>query len=403
MSINGHVCFSNLRFFFRLILQVPYEILNKKFRLAQKTLDRELNQIQSAANDLETELNAGGTAGKISQLLGGVVEKLQALKRKAEESIPEELSAAHVCKRRLDHLKQKCANESDETIDPELRLAAANQYKKIRLDRMLVEHFLRLGYYETAEMLANRSGIRDLTNISIFQTSREVEADLAGHNTAKCIVWCNDNKSKLKKINSTIEFQLRVQEFVELIRSDKRLAAVKHAQKYFPAFEQDQLKEIRECMALLAFPTSTEIQKYQKLFDPTRWDELVLKFRLENYRLFQLPTQSVLSEAIQAGLSALKTPQCYSQSSKNSNCPVCQPNINEIAEPLPYSHCAQSRLICRVTGKPLNEHNLPMMLPNGQVYGQLAIDRLTKDNGTIVCPRTNQTFCNPKIEKVFIM
>lgn len=326
--------------------QVPYEILNKKFRVAQKNLDRELNQIHNAANELESELTEG-TAGKISQLLGGVVEKLQALKRKAEESIPEELSAAHVCKRRLDHLKQKCANETDDTIDPELRLAAANQYKKIRLDRMIVEHFLRLGYFKSAEMLANRSGIRDLTNISIFQTSKEVEQDLANHNTVKCIAWCNDNKSKLKKINSTIEFQLRVQEMVELIRADKRLAAVKHAQKYFPAFEQDQLKEIRECMALLAFPVNTEIQKYQKLFDPTRWDELVLKFRLENYRLFQLPTQSVLSEAIQAGLSALKSPQCYSQSAKNSNCPVCQQNINEIAEPLPFSHCAQSRLICR--------------------------------------------------------
>lgn len=326
--------------------QVPYEILNKKFRVAQKTLDREVNQIQSVATELENEL-AEGTAGRISALLGGVVEKLQALKRKAEESIPEELAAAHVCKRRLDHLKQKCINDTDETIDAELRLAAANQYKKIRLDRILVEHFLRLGYYETAEMLANRSGIRDLTNINIFQTSREVEQDLANHNTTRCIAWCNDNKSKLKKINSTIEFQLRVQEMVELIRSDKRLAAVKHAQKYFPAFEQDQLKEIRECMALLAFPVNTEIQKYQKLFDPGRWDELVLKFRLENYRLFQLPTQSVLSEAIQAGLSALKTPQCYSKNSKNSNCPVCQPNINEIAEPLPYSHCAQSRLICR--------------------------------------------------------
>lgn len=385
-------------------LKVPYEILNKKFRIAQKTLDRELSHIQTAASELETELaQAGTTAGSISRLLGGVVEKLQVLKRKAEESINEELAAGYECKRRLDHLKAKIVNENDETIDPELRLAASNQYKKIRLDRMLVEHFLRLGYYETAEMLANRSGIRDLTNLDIFRTSREVELDLSNRNTAKCILWCNDNKSKLKKINSTIEFQLRVQEFVELIREDKRLAAVRHAQKFFPAFEQEQLKEIRECMALLAFQTNTAIQKYQTMFNPSRWHDLVLKFRLENYRLFQLPTQSILSETVQAGISALKTPQCYSATSKNSNCPVCQPNINEIAELLPFAHCAQSRLICRVTGKPLNENNPPMMLPNGQVYGQIALDQMMKNNGIIVCPRTNQTFCSPKIEKVYIM
>lgn len=87
---------------------------------------------------------------------------------------------------------------------------------------------------------------------------------------------------------------------------------------------------------------------------------------------------------------------------------MCQPQFNEIAESLPFSHCAQSRLICRVTGKPLNEYinneyNQPMMLPNGQIYGELALDQMTKDNGVIVCPKTKQTFVNPKIEKVFVM
>ena len=37
---------------------------------------------------------------------------------------------------------------------------------------------------------------------------------------------------------------------------------------------------------------------------------------------------------------------------------------------LPYSHCTQSRLVCYMSGSPLNENNIPMMLPNGYVYGQ---------------------------------
>jgi macrophage erythroblast attacher len=201
--------------------------------------------------------------------------------------------------------------------------------------------------------------------------TREVEKDLSQHNTAKLYMWCLDNKSKLRKINSDIEFKLRQQEFIELIRSDQRLQAVKHAQKYFPAFEQDQLNEIKKCMALLAFPIDTELEPYKSMLDIKRWDDLLVNFRLENYRLFQIPTQSVLSVAVQTGLSALKTPQCYSKNSKNSNCPVCQPHISEIAQPLPFSHCAQSRLICRVTKKPLNENNQPMVLPNGHVVGEL--------------------------------
>jgi macrophage erythroblast attacher len=139
----------------------------------------------------------------------------------------------------------------------ELQQASSNQWKKTRVDRMIVEHFLRYGYYESAEKLASRSDIRDLTNLDIFQVSREVERDLANHCTIKAISWCNDNKSKLKKINSNIEFQLRVQEFVELIRQNSRVDAVKHAQRYFPLFEQEQLKDISQYMALLAYPTNT--------------------------------------------------------------------------------------------------------------------------------------------------
>lgn len=47
---------------------------------------------------------------------------------------------------------------------------------------------------------------------------------------------------------------------------------------------------------------------YKALFDEGRWDNLIAEFRQENYRLFQLANQSVFTVALQAGLSALKTP-----------------------------------------------------------------------------------------------
>lgn len=146
---------------------MPYEILNKKFRIAQKTLDREFNQIQNATSEIERGLTQGNTAGEITKLLGGVVERLQVLKRKADESIGEELAAGYDCKRRLDHLRVKIfpPNEADGVTVDDYKKATINQWNKVRLDRMIVEHFLRLGYYESAEMLANRSNIRELTNL----------------------------------------------------------------------------------------------------------------------------------------------------------------------------------------------------------------------------------------------
>lgn len=137
---------------------MPYELLNKKFRSAQKTLDREVSHVQTVSNELEKGFKNDGSyvaTGEITRLLGGVVARLQVLKRKAQESIAEELQAGMVCKRRLDHLKEH-ANTSP---------SAVNQWRRQRLDRMLVEYFLRKGYYKTATKLADGSELRDLTNI----------------------------------------------------------------------------------------------------------------------------------------------------------------------------------------------------------------------------------------------
>lgn len=139
-------------------------------------------------------------------------------------------------------------------------------------------------------------------------------------------MWCYDNRSKLRKLKSNIEFNLRVQEFIELVRSDRRMDAIKHARKHFPSFEEEHLATIQQAMALLAFPVNTgsycrklivngwilfvfvDIAPYKALFDEGRWDNLIAEFRQENYRLFQLANQSVFTVALQAGLSALKTP-----------------------------------------------------------------------------------------------
>lgn len=52
----------------------------------------------------------------------------------------------------------------------------------------------------------------------------------------------------------------------------------------------------------------SEISPYKELLDENAWNVLVEQFRQENYRLYQLASQSVFTVALQAGLSALKTP-----------------------------------------------------------------------------------------------
>lgn len=62
--------------------------------------------------------------------------------------------------------------------------------------------------------------------------------------------------------------------------------------------------------------------------------------------------------------------QCYKPEEFNGQCPVCSKPFNKLSNPLPFSHCAQSYLICSLSGQPMNEHNPPMALPNGYIYGE---------------------------------
>ncbi len=80
--------------------QVPYEVLNKKFRAAQKVLDREGAYVTQAGVEIEKLLSvpvpkagaddggAGGekaeraTGREVSKLLGVLVDRLTSLKRK---------------------------------------------------------------------------------------------------------------------------------------------------------------------------------------------------------------------------------------------------------------------------------------------------------------------------------
>jgi macrophage erythroblast attacher len=63
-------------------VKVPYELLNKKFRAAQKNIDREVSRIQSAANELEKCLQRSATLNELTQALDNVADKLMLLKRK---------------------------------------------------------------------------------------------------------------------------------------------------------------------------------------------------------------------------------------------------------------------------------------------------------------------------------
>ena len=55
---------------------------------------------------------------------------------------------------------------------------------------------------------------------------------------------------------------------------------------------------------------------------------------------------------------------------KNRDCPVCDPWLGKLAEEVPFSHHVNSTIVCRLSGKIMDEDNAPMAFPNGYVYSR---------------------------------
>ena len=275
---------------------------------------------------------------------------------------------------------------------------------RTRLDRILVDFLLREGHYETADQLAKEAGVVGLVNADLFDESRHVEGALRSRNCAAALAWCANNRLRLEKLKSTLELKIRVQEFVEVLRSGDRSAALGYAQSHFPSYADRHLPAIQAVMALLAFtPKHPHASKCKYYFADDRWNDLIKIFRNNNFVINSLASQSLLSTTLQSGLAVLKSPMCYDSDAHNQNCPICAEHMNVLAVDLPLAHHTTSKLVCGVSGELMDADNPPMALPNGHVYGLCALTEMVNKLGIITCPRSGDVFRQSDMQKVYVM
>ncbi|CDS03970.1 hypothetical protein LRAMOSA06925 [Lichtheimia ramosa] len=380
------------------LIKVPYEQLRKSVKHSNKYLEVQIANIldkinrcvkASEANEISPE--------KATETLVELTEQLENVKRKLKKYGQEESVHARRLKNRVVHLNTISGVTSVKA--PEFQ-----EWSKTRLNRLVVDYLLREGLTETAKLVATENDVEDMVDVLLFTQSEKVEEALRNHSCKECLQWCSENRSSLKKQDSTLEFNLRLQEYIELARAGKGMEAIAYAQKYLSPWQPTEFKRIQQAMALLVFSSDTECQPYKDLYDPIRWNELIEQFRADNYKLCSLTSHPLLSITLQAGLSALKTPQCYNHESRNVHCPVCDADtLGKLAESLPWSHHVNSTVVCRISGKIMNEDNPPLLLPNGRVYSYESLhDMAAKNDGLITCPRTGDVFQIEDTRKVFV-
>ncbi|TDL22689.1 hypothetical protein BD410DRAFT_787966 [Rickenella mellea] len=380
-------------------VRVPYEGYRKVFRTSQKYIERELGAVQTSSSELLKLSKSEYDAATAVKSIDGMIGRVESLKRKLSDL--HETSGTptqQVMRERLNHLAELEAFPSREC--PEFE-----RWSDTRLDRWLVDWTLRNGLENTAKKIAEEKGIEKLVDIELFTEIHRIEDALRRHSCTDALAWCSENKTALRKMKSTLEFDLRLQEFIELARSRKTLDAINYSKKYLISWQDSQLHQIRHASALLAYPPTTTCGPYKRLYDSKRWTTLVQSFRLAVYQLNTLPTEPLLNLALYAGLASLKLPSCYDSSYKNVDCPVCDSyGLGQLASEVPWSHHVNSTIVCRLSGKIMNEDNPPMSFPNGYVYSKEALEELASKSkdGLVTCPHTGERCELRMLRKVFV-
>eukprot|EP01119_Soliformovum_irregulare_P008446 TRINITY_DN21564_c0_g1_i1.p1 TRINITY_DN21564_c0_g1~~TRINITY_DN21564_c0_g1_i1.p1 ORF type:complete len:394 (-),score=63.56 TRINITY_DN21564_c0_g1_i1:71-1252(-) len=381
------------------VLQGPLVSLNSVFRSGQKDFDKDLSTVLTAIGGLEKKSLADA-----SSTLEKLASKLQGMKRKLNESSEVEKKWIQKSVDRSEWMK---LGFKAEKADDDSNKAWKNQW----LQSLILQHLLRSGYTRTAQIYSKTCHLEALGDEAIFAEAGDIKEALLKQNVGPALQWCALHRSQLRKQESTFEFNLRIQEFIELVRKNSKKDAIAYAKKNLASYSEGHLKEIQQALTLLAFPPTTTCEPYKSLYQEWRWEDLVSQFEVEHLQLYHLNSISPLLLNLEAGIGALKTTSCYCMDesdfnqnwNRNSNCPVCVPDFATLAAPLPFALHTNSSLVCRISGQIMNDNNPPMLLPNGFAYSRQAlVDMAEQNDGKITCPRTKEAFSIPDLKKMYI-
>ncbi|KAK9468546.1 CTLH/CRA C-terminal to lish motif domain-containing protein [Lipomyces arxii] len=345
------------------LLRLPQQLMRQNFKTSQKYIEREVGHLSHATTESLNSCLQNESPDVSLKQVDAMIGRLQGLKRRLEGLRDEEDRLMSKSGARLNHLQDlyDIKRGSGEKFE---------QWNRIRLHRLLVDSMLRNGYTESANaLIAANADIKDLVDVDVLVQCKKIEESLRSGNTVECLAWCQENKSFLKKIKSGLEFEVRLQQYIELIRKGKAIEAITYSQKHLVPNCDAHLGSVLRSSALLVFPATTaeDENPYHDLYSEDRWNQLADSFVTTHHMLHGLSMPSLLQILLSAGLSALKTPSCKSENHpvsfvsnySSSLCPICSPELNELAKPLPYAHHVRSSV-----------ESDPVMLPNGRIYGR---------------------------------
>ncbi|KAI0190216.1 putative negative regulation of gluconeogenesis [Xylaria flabelliformis] len=393
------------------LLQLPIELLRKNLRSARFEVEKDGSYVKET---LKKTANDSARGDPISQpdavkTLDLMIARMRGVKRKLTAFSEEENRLHRHEEARVKHLAELYSLYSVDDHKYE-------GWSRTRLDRLLTDYLLRQGYIDSARALAQERGVELLVDIDTFEQMNKIRQCILNGSVQEALAWCTagDTKKELRKMDSNLEFMLRYQQYIEIVRNRSQTRpdeAFAHARKHLFPYRDTYPTEVMHACGLLAMPPEyvDRVPAYREIYAPARWQKLADLFTETHNSLLSLPSIPLLHIALSSGLSALKTPACHSihpnsaaapshhtsLSLATSVCPICSTELNELARNVPHALHSKSHV----------EPDL-LLLPNGRAYGKARLEDYAKKagllEGKVKDLRTGEVFGVEQLKKVFI-
>ena len=150
-----------------------------------------LTALKSTAN---ASLSSDQSAAQTAATLDSLISRLRGLQRRLANLQQEEARLERQSRARIEHLQALYGI-------PSLADVKYDEWAQVRLDRLLVDYLLRMGYEKSARALAKEKGITDLVDLEVFAHCHKIAESLERGSTAEALSWCTEHKALVKKSN----------------------------------------------------------------------------------------------------------------------------------------------------------------------------------------------------------
>jgi macrophage erythroblast attacher len=246
------------------------------------------------------------------------------------------------------------------TLQQRVAYMRCSDRPSLDLDVAIADHLLRSGHLAAARAV-HRAALdetqRSLVDMDALTAVHAAAAALRRHDLSPALAWVHDNASRLRRVDSVLEFALRRQEFIELVRAGHRSAAMDHAGTHLApaakaaaaaAAEREKererdgvvagdagasgragptvtdasggrtspgaacLTQLQQVMSVLAFgdPATCGVPDVERMFADAAWETLDRHLRRDAALALGLPARTPLEVHVAVGLTALKTLAC---------------------------------------------------------------------------------------------